>query len=132
MLREEWEYLGNEKSLLESIIGQYPAASKTKQGKEQFVSNMDSILQGVRKQAEVKEQQRDRERKARDELSEQHAQLMDKQRSYYRAVKEFQEQCFLNEKLLEMLDGEGGGEETKQQQQNGGEEEKRPAADDGA
>ena len=131
-LREVWDYLGNEKSLLESIIGQYPNASKTRAGKEQFVSNMDGVLAGVRKQMDVKEAQREKERRGRDDLADQYAALMEKQRGYYRAVKEFQEECFRNEKLLHMLEGVGEGEGSTQQQNGGEEEEKRASADNGA
>jgi hypothetical protein len=112
-LREVWEYTGNEKSLLESIIGQYPMASKTKQGKEQFVSNMEGVVGGVRRQSEAKTAELEREKKARDDLLKAHAALMEKQRSYFRAVKGFQEECLKNEKLTQLIeaqDGAGGGE----------------------
>ena len=125
VLREVWEYTGNEKSLLESIIGQYPNASKTKQGKEAFVHNMEGIVGGVRRQSEVKERELEKERRARDELTQLSAQLMEKQRSYFRAVKAFQEECVRNERLTEMMEqqeaAEGGGGAGKQ---TNGEEEK--------
>ena len=132
-LREVWGYLGNEKSLLESIIGQYPAAARSRQGKEAFVANMDGVLTGVRKQKDVKDREAEKESKARDDLQARYAALTEKQRAYFHAVKAFQEECFKNEQLLHMAeegagataDGEDGSKQTN------GEEQKRREVDSG-
>ena len=132
VLREVWEYTGNEKNLLESIIGQYPAASKSKAGKEGFVHNMEGVVVGVKKQNEVKERELQKEKTNRDDLSNQYTQLMEKQRNYFRAVKAFQEECVRNEQLLELVEqqetsegGEGGGKQTsgeEKEEKGGGQE----------
>ena len=107
-LRDAYQFMGNEKSLLESIIAQYPQASKAKAGKEHFVSNMDSVIVGVDRQRAAKQGELDKEKGARDGLVAQYNALMDKQRSYFKMVKDFQQECLKNEKLIEMTEAQDG------------------------
>ena len=107
-LRDAYQFMGNEKSLLESIIAQYPAASKQKGGKDHFVLNMDGVIVGVDRQRSVKQAELDREKEARDGLAAQYNALTDKQRSYFKTTKAFQLECEKNEKLLAMIEEQDG------------------------
>ena len=86
-LRDSLEYQQSEKTLLESIIAQYPAASSRRQGKEQFVQHMDAVLQGVHRQREAKEKELDRERQQLAQLQAAALSLQEKQRAYFKAVR---------------------------------------------
>ena len=111
-LREAYQFMANEKSLLESIIAQYPAASKQKSGKENFVTNMEGVIHGVDRQRAIKQAELDKEKAARDGLVAQHNALTDKQRSYFKLVKDFQQEVHRQEKLEELIqqqDGTGDG-----------------------
>ena len=111
-LRDSYQFMGNEKSLLESIITQYPTASKQKGGKDNFVTNMEGVIHGVDKQRAVKQGELDKEKGARDGLIAQYNALTEKQRNYFKTVKEFQMECVRNEKLLEMIEQLDGGTAT--------------------
>ena len=108
-LRDAYQFMGNEKSLLESIIAQYPAASRQKAGKEHFVVNMEGIIHGVDRQRAAKQTELDRERAATEALTAQYNALTDKQRSYFKAVKEFQQECVRNEKLTQLSEQQDAG-----------------------
>ena len=43
----------------------------------------------------------------RDQISQRHAKMMEKQRKYFKLVKEFQEECVKNEKYMNMLERAG-------------------------
>ena len=121
-LRDAYQFMSSEKSLLESIIAQYPAASKQRAGKEAFVANMDSVILGVDRQRQAKQAEVDREKAARDGLTAQYDALMERQRSYFRMVKAFQEECLRNEKLIEMQESEATNGETQTDGQTNGQE----------
>ena len=133
-LRDELQYAQTEQSLLDSIISQYPAASQRKQGKEQFVQHMDTVLHGLHRQREQKEQEMEREKQQLAAMQAEALSMQEKQRAYFKAVRgqhssrssssqaqqppltaqlslslpclplpaDFQEECFRNEKLLEL------------------------------
>ena len=107
-LRDAYQFMGNEKSLLESIIAQYPAAAKQKAGKENFVANMESVIHGVDRQRAAKQAELDKERAARDALVAQYNALMEKQRNYFKMLQAFQAECVRNEKLQDMVEAENG------------------------
>lgn len=102
-------YMLKEADILDSIITNYPLALKSKTGKQQIQTQLSEILDGVHKnQSQVQETVTEKT-KTRDGLLEKLHSLIERQRQYFRAVKEFQNQCTKNEKLsarLEQLQAE--------------------------
>ena len=76
---------------------------KSKAGKEQFLKQLQDIcagLEGNVAQASVK---RDAATELRDQKQEQLTQLLERQRRYFKCVKDFQDACDVNEKLSERI-----------------------------
>lgn len=106
-LNESYQYMTNEDNLLNSIIDGFPKALKSSQkGKESFLASFQGILQNVNANKEHVEKERSGEAATRDALNHKYAALLEGQRNYFKAVKEFQEECVKNEKLTEALQRE--------------------------
>jgi predicted RNase H-like nuclease (RuvC/YqgF family) len=84
----------------------YPSAIKSKTGKQKFLETLEGIKAQLEKSVEHVKNKVEQEKRRRDELDEQYKQLLDKERAYYRAAKEFQEECrkteVLNTKLSQL------------------------------
>lgn len=92
-----------EVTILNSIIDTFAKATKTKQGKQTFVSQLEEINDGLRKNLMVK---RDGLKKATEKAQHEqtkHQHLVGEHRNYHTAVKEFHEECQKNELLLARL-----------------------------
>lgn len=59
--------------------------------KELFLKQVKQILEGIQQDRESLGQRCSNERKERDRLNTAYLELIEKQRSYYKAVKDFQE-----------------------------------------
>uniref|UniRef100_A0A1X7SMW6 Coiled-coil domain-containing protein 93 n=1 Tax=Amphimedon queenslandica TaxID=400682 RepID=A0A1X7SMW6_AMPQE len=68
--------------------------------KELFLQQVQQILDGIKQDKEQLGQRCVEERKEKDRLTTIHLDLIDKQRKYYKTVKDFQEECRKNETLL--------------------------------
>jgi len=106
-LNESYQYMTNEDNLLNSIIDGFPKAQKSSQkAKESFLASFQGILQNVNANKDHVEKERAAEAATRDALNQKYAALLEGQRNYFKAVKEFQEECVKNEKLTEAFQRE--------------------------
>uniref|UniRef100_A0A3B1JKV8 Coiled-coil domain-containing protein 93 n=1 Tax=Astyanax mexicanus TaxID=7994 RepID=A0A3B1JKV8_ASTMX len=75
--------------------------------KEQFLRQMEQIVEGI-KQNRIKMEKKKQENKMRrDQLNDDYLELLDKQRLYFKTVKDFKEECRKNEMLLSKLRAKG-------------------------
>nr|XP_032802121.1 coiled-coil domain-containing protein 93 isoform X2 [Petromyzon marinus] len=96
-------YLEKEVNLLNSIHDNFQQAMASQGGREQFLKQLEQIVEGI-KQSRVKvEKKRQENKMRRDQLNDEHLDLLDKQRLYFKTVKDFKEECRKNEILLSKL-----------------------------
>jgi len=103
-LEESHRFMSNEVNLLNEITEGFPAAMKNKANREKFMEGCQSILSGVGKQQEQSDKELTQENAAKEALNHKYNVLLEKQRNYFKGVKEFQEECFKNERLTEALE----------------------------
>ncbi|XP_030642005.1 coiled-coil domain-containing protein 93 [Chanos chanos] len=100
-------YLEKEVNLLNSIHDNFQQAMASSGAKEQFLRQMEQIVEGI-KQNRIKMEKKKQENKMRrDQLNDEYLELLDKQRLYFKTVKEFKEECRKNEMLLSKLRAKG-------------------------
>uniref|UniRef100_A0A3Q3X2Y3 Coiled-coil domain-containing protein 93 n=1 Tax=Mola mola TaxID=94237 RepID=A0A3Q3X2Y3_MOLML len=99
-------YLEKEVNLLNSIHDNFQAMSSSA-AKDQFLRQMEQIVEGI-KQSRIKMEKKKQENKMRrDQLNDEYLELLDKQRLYFKTVKDFKEECRKNEMLLSKLRAKG-------------------------
>uniref|UniRef100_A0A667ZG72 Coiled-coil domain-containing protein 93 n=1 Tax=Myripristis murdjan TaxID=586833 RepID=A0A667ZG72_9TELE len=100
-------YLEKEVNLLNSIHDNFQQAMSSSGAKEQFLRQMEQIVEGI-KQSRIKMEKKKQENKMRrDQLNDEYLELLDKQRLYFKTVKDFKEECRKNEMLLSKLRAKG-------------------------
>lgn len=100
-------YLEKESNLLNSIHDNFQQAMSSAGAKEQFLRQMEQIVEGI-KQSRIKMEKKKQENKMRrDQLNDEYLELLDKQRLYFKTVKDFKEECRKNEMLLSKLKTKG-------------------------
>lgn len=100
-------YLEKESNLLNSIHDNFHQAMSSAGAKEQFLRQMEQIVEGI-KQSRIKMEKKKQENKMRrDQLNDEYLELLDKQRLYFKTVKDFKEECRKNEMLLSKLKSKG-------------------------
>ncbi|XP_062861631.1 coiled-coil domain-containing protein 93 isoform X1 [Trichomycterus rosablanca] len=100
-------YLEKEVNLLNSIHDNFQQAMASSGAKEQFLRQMEQIVEGI-KQSRMKMEKKKQENKMRrDQLNDEYLELLDKQRLYFKTVKDFKEECRKNEMLLSKLRAKG-------------------------
>lgn len=100
-------YLEKEVNLLNSIYDNFQQAMASSGAKEQFLRQMEQIVEGI-KQNRIKMEKKKQENKMRrDQLNDEYLELLDKQRLYFKTVKDFKEECRKNEMLLSKLRAKG-------------------------
>jgi uncharacterized FlgJ-related protein len=110
-LDETHRILSKEVSLINSITDNFDAAMKTKATKEQFLNQLSGIISSTEGSL-VKQRATLAAKDARLEaLTAAHQALVDEQRRYFKAVKDFQEECNKNELYSTRLAELGGGGE---------------------
>nr|XP_004659788.1 coiled-coil domain-containing protein 93 isoform X1 [Jaculus jaculus]XP_045005262.1 coiled-coil domain-containing protein 93 isoform X1 [Jaculus jaculus] len=93
-------YLEKEISLLNSIHENFSQAMASPASRDQFLRQMEQIVEGI-KQSRMKMEKKKQENKMRrDQLNDQYLELLEKQRLYFKTVKEFKEEGRKNELLL--------------------------------
>ncbi|XP_041961026.1 coiled-coil domain-containing protein 93 [Alosa sapidissima] len=93
-------YLEKEVNLLNSIHDNFQQAMASAGAREQFLRQMEQIVEGI-KQSRIKNEKKKQENKMRrDQLNDEYLELLDKQRLYFKTVKDFKEECRKNEMLL--------------------------------
>lgn len=106
-LRDTYEYMNKEMSLLSSIHESFLKIAQKKQTSKEYKQWLvDSIKKSVSAVVESKNIESDRlkkETEKRDALLQQYNKLVSEQRAYFKAVKEFQEEMQTNEKLVKTL-----------------------------
>lgn len=71
--------------------------------RDQFLRQMEQIVEGI-KQSRMKMEKKKQENKMRrDQLNDQYLELLEKQRLYFKTVKEFKEEGRKNEMLLSKM-----------------------------
>uniref|UniRef100_A0A3Q3ER99 Coiled-coil domain-containing protein 93 n=1 Tax=Kryptolebias marmoratus TaxID=37003 RepID=A0A3Q3ER99_KRYMA len=100
-------YLEKEVNLLNSVHDNFQQAMSSAAAKEQFLRQMEQIVEGI-KQSRIKMEKKKQENKMRrDQLNDEYLELLDKQRLYFKTVKDFKEECRRNEMLLSKLRAKG-------------------------
>jgi hypothetical protein len=79
------------------------------QGKEEFLKSMENIIKGVNGSLTNQEEQLVLKESSLDQLKASHQNLVDEQRSYYTAIKDFQAECDKNEWLMDAIEKKRGG-----------------------
>ncbi|XP_059963208.1 coiled-coil domain-containing protein 93 isoform X2 [Mesoplodon densirostris] len=93
-------YLEKEISLLNSVHENFSQAMASPASRDQFLRQMEQIVEGI-KQSRMKMEKKKQENKMRrDQLNDQYLELLEKQRLYFKTVKEFKEEGRKNEVLL--------------------------------
>uniref|UniRef100_A0A667G822 Coiled-coil domain-containing protein 93 n=1 Tax=Lynx canadensis TaxID=61383 RepID=A0A667G822_LYNCA len=103
-------YLEKEISLLNSIHENFSQAMASPATRDQFLRQMEQIVEGI-KQSRMKMEKKKQENKMRrDQLNDQYLELLEKQRLYFKTVKEFKEvRGGLGRACKAMGAGGGGG-----------------------
>jgi len=96
-------YLNKETALLNSIHDNFEEAMSSLSGREQYLKQLDTIVEGVRQNRLKCESRWQEEKMRRDQLNDQHLNLVEKQRQYFKTVKDFMEECRKNEILQSRL-----------------------------
>ncbi|XP_041365709.1 coiled-coil domain-containing protein 93-like [Gigantopelta aegis] len=96
-------YLAKEVNLLNSIHDTFIQAMSSPANKEQFLKQFEQIVEGVRSNRVKVEKKKQAEKMKRDQLNDTYLDLVEKQRLYFKTVKDFKEECRKNEILLSKL-----------------------------
>ncbi|CAG2108892.1 unnamed protein product [Medioppia subpectinata] len=103
-LDDERMYLEKELTLIGSILDNFYQAQNSNNVKEEYLLQFEQIVENI-KQTKLKvENRRFTEKAKRDELNDSYLELIEKQRLYYKGVKDFKEECKTNEKLIAQLE----------------------------
>ncbi|XP_044732184.1 coiled-coil domain-containing protein 93 isoform X2 [Chrysoperla carnea] len=96
-------YISKELSLLNSIFDNYPEAMCTNTGKEEFLNELNRIVESVKQTKAKVETRCAEEQNSRDNLSNQLQGLIAEQRKYVALVRQLSIECRRNEALIEEL-----------------------------
>ncbi len=100
-------FLSKEVKLLNSISENFNDAMTSTQTKAEYLKQIDQIVRGVEDSLVRQEGILKGKEKTLDELKSNHQNLVDEQRRYFKAVKDFQEECNKNEWLSNKLQSLG-------------------------
>ncbi|RUS75278.1 hypothetical protein EGW08_016970 [Elysia chlorotica] len=90
-------------NFLNSIHDNFQQAMNSIANKEAFLKQFEQIVESVKQNKIKAEKKRQEEKMKRDQLADQHLDLVEKQRLYFKTVKDFKEECRKNEILLSKL-----------------------------
>uniref|UniRef100_A0A8C8B1F9 Coiled-coil domain-containing protein 93 n=1 Tax=Otus sunia TaxID=257818 RepID=A0A8C8B1F9_9STRI len=96
-------YLEKEVNLLNSIHDNFNQAMASSGSREQFLRQMEQIVEGIKQNRMKMEKKKQENKMRRDQLNDEYLELLEKQRLYFKTVKEFKEECRKNEMLLSKL-----------------------------
>ncbi|CAN2389061.1 Coiled-coil domain-containing protein 93 [Pristimantis euphronides] len=96
-------YLEKEVNLLNSIHDNFQQAMASFGTREQFLRQMEQIVDGIRQNRNKMEKKKQENKMRRDQLNDEYLEMLEKQRLYFKTVKEFKEECRKNEVLLSKL-----------------------------
>mmetsp|Transcript_8414 Transcript_8414/g.10966 ORF Transcript_8414/g.10966 Transcript_8414/m.10966 type:complete len:601 (-) Transcript_8414:1528-3330(-) len=106
-LKQVHELLVKEESLLQSVIDSFSVAMKSSRGKEEFISQISCIVDGLKSNLKQAEKRKAQAFIQRDERQQDYQQYIEKQRDYFKAVKDLQRACELNEELVSQFRQQG-------------------------
>ncbi|XP_042317806.1 coiled-coil domain-containing protein 93 isoform X2 [Sceloporus undulatus] len=98
-------YLEKEVNLLNSIHDNFQQAMASSGARDQFLRQMEQIVEGIKQNRMKMEKKKQENKMRRDQLNDEYLELLEKQRLYFKTVKEFKEECRKNEILLSKLKG---------------------------
>lgn len=90
-------------NLLNSIHDNFHQAMASSGSREQFLRQMEQIVEGIKQNRMKMEKKKQENKMRRDQLNDEYLELLEKQRLYFKTVKEFKEECRKNEMLLSKL-----------------------------
>ncbi|XP_032880514.1 coiled-coil domain-containing protein 93 [Amblyraja radiata] len=96
-------YLEKEVNLLNSIHDNFQQAMASPATREQFLRQMEQIVEGIKQNRMKLEKKKQENKMRRDQLNDEYLEVLEKQRLYFKTVKEFKEECRKNEMLLNKL-----------------------------
>jgi len=102
-LEDTKAYLSKEVSILNSINDSYKGSMGSKSTREAFVESLNNILKSVIQSLEKVDGKLSVERDSKLALTEKYNALTEKERQYFKATKEFLEECKRNEALQAKL-----------------------------
>lgn len=97
-------FLQKNVKILNSVTENFDEAMKTLQGKEEFMKSMETIIKGVNESLSGQEEQLALKESSLDQLKSSYQNLVDEQRAYYTAIKDFQAECDKNEWLVDAME----------------------------
>ncbi|XP_033127925.1 coiled-coil domain-containing protein 93-like [Anneissia japonica] len=97
-------YLEKEVELLNSIHDNFKVAMSSNAGKDQFLKQFEGIVEGVKNNQAKVDKRRQEEKASRDRLNKNYLDMIEKQRLYFKTIKDFKEECRKNEILLSRLE----------------------------
>ncbi|XP_067891222.1 coiled-coil domain-containing protein 93 isoform X1 [Heterodontus francisci] len=100
-------YLEKEVNLLNSIHDNFQQAMSTTAARDQFLRQMEQIVEGIKQNRMKLEKKKQENKMRRDQLNDEYLELLEKQRLYFKTVKEFKEECRKNEMLLTKMRAKG-------------------------
>eukprot|EP00038_Savillea_parva_P010196 m.188551 g.188551 ORF g.188551 m.188551 type:complete len:623 (-) comp17477_c0_seq1:27-1895(-) len=100
-------YMAKEVKLLESVNENYTTVQASTKGKEQLIAQMTGIVESLTQNLEKMQSREAREKENRDKLKETQLSLYEKERAYYKAVKDYETECSKNEILISKLERRG-------------------------
>ncbi|XP_008944434.1 PREDICTED: coiled-coil domain-containing protein 93, partial [Merops nubicus] len=92
-------YLEKEVNLLNSIHDNFHQAMASSGSRDQFLRQMEQIVEGIKQNRMKMEKKKQENKMRRDQLNDEYLELLEKQRLYFKTVKEFKEECRKNDKL---------------------------------
>eukprot|EP00794_Sanderia_malayensis_P016993 gene16993-18705_t len=100
-------YLEKEVSLLNSIHDSFEQALQaSSSSKDQFLEQMENILKGVMRNKDNVDKKKRNEKIKRDMLNDQHLDILDQQRLYFKSIREFKEECRKSEMIQAKLEAQ--------------------------
>uniref|UniRef100_A0A8C3RUL3 Coiled-coil domain-containing protein 93 n=1 Tax=Chelydra serpentina TaxID=8475 RepID=A0A8C3RUL3_CHESE len=84
-------YLEKEVNLLNSIHDNFQQAMASSGAREQFLRQMEQIVEGIKQNRMKIEKKKQENKMRRDQLNDEYLELLEKQRLYFKTVKEFKE-----------------------------------------
>uniref|UniRef100_UPI00398E5E11 coiled-coil domain-containing protein 93 isoform X2 n=1 Tax=Pristiophorus japonicus TaxID=55135 RepID=UPI00398E5E11 len=100
-------YLEKEVNLLNSIHDNFQQAMASTTARDQFLRQMEQIVEGIKQNRMKLEKKKQENKMRRDQLNDEYLELLEKQRLYFKTVKEFKEECRKNEMLLTKMRAKG-------------------------
>eukprot|EP00479_Gromia_sphaerica_P006336 TRINITY_DN175_c0_g1_i4.p1 TRINITY_DN175_c0_g1~~TRINITY_DN175_c0_g1_i4.p1 ORF type:complete len:108 (+),score=20.43 TRINITY_DN175_c0_g1_i4:91-414(+) len=96
--------MSKEVSLFKSIQEDFSGYMKTPSSRKQFLTSFKAIVDGVSQSSEKVSEKLEASKAKLDQHNDKMQKLIEKQRKYYKAVKDFQEECNRNEQLEDRID----------------------------